>query len=788
MPMTTTAPEISAGLRTKTTAIPLEHVDVRASITGAQARVTVTQRYRNQETQPVEAVYVFPLDERAAVCGFSAVVNGVRYDGVVKPREDAFATYDDALAEGHGAFLLDEERPDVFTASVGSLLPGSIVQLELTYVTELMYEGDALRFTLPTTVAPRYAPAEDRVGVGRPDGEALNPPSLTDVPYCLTFQATVTPAALVRRIESPSHPVALEMGGETTTVSLAQQDAALDRDLVLLIGLTDATKPHIVIERGDDGRVAAAVTMRPTSAIELAAADVVFVVDRSGSMGGSSIAQVRNALQLCLRSLVPGSSFNIVGFGSRFEALFDGCRSYDESSLAAASQHVESMDASLGGTEILPPLEFVLNQPRSSERPLQLVILTDGDVTNTDAVINLVRRHADRARVFTFGIGRAASQHLLTGLARAGRGAAEFIHPGERLEAKIVRQFARILSPALTDIRLEWDGVRATAATEVLPPVFANEPVRAYAWIDQLAAGTVTLRATGSTGPLAWSLDIDPRAVTTGRAVGTLAARARIRELEEGGQWTPSRGSRQRDRQVTRAVSAIVQLATQYGLASRETSWIVVEHRDVVSSEPAVLRRVPIAIASGWGGKDQVDPMSAPLLGNARSFHDCAFESSPAMTYKLDHDPRVSRSRSFTRVLGGWFSQRRAPVSDSPLVPPAAPLPRGSERPLDRVIALQRADGSWELDATLLVACGLAPERLPALEALVPPDALVEGRRAMATAIALTFLMRRAAHDRTEWALLAQKADRYLASVRVQPSGGGTWLDAAMAFDSAHTA
>ena len=786
MPITTTAPEISAGLRTKKTAIPLEHVDVRASIAGAQARVTVTQRYRNQEAQPVEAVYVFPLDERAAVCGFSAVVNGVHYDGVVKPREDAFATYDDALADGHGAFLLDEERPDVFTASVGSILPGSTVQLELTYVTELMFEGDALRFTLPTTVAPRYAPAEDRVGVGRPDSEALNPPRLTDVPYGLTFQAIVTPAAQVRRIESPSHPVAIELGVESATVSLSQQNAALDRDVILLVGLADATRPHVVLERGDDGRVAAAVTMRPTSSIELAEADVVFVVDRSGSMKGSSIAQVRNALHLCLRSLITGSSFNIVGFGSRVEALFDGCRPYDESSLATASQHVDSMDATLGGTEILPALEFVLSQPRTSERALQLVVLTDGEVTNTDAVIDLVRRNADRARVFTFGIGRAASHHLLTGLARAGRGAAEFIHPGERLEAKIVRQFARILSPALTDIRLEWEGLRSTPAADVLPPVFANEPVRVYAWIDELAAGRVTLRANGPTGPLAWSLDIDPRAVTPGRVVGTLAARARIRELEEGGKWTPSRGSRQRDRQGARVVGTIVQLATQYGLASRETSWVVVEHRDVVTNEPAVLRRVPIAIASGWGGADAMESAFAPVLQQdiTGQFDISALELSAPVQRSLGRRQPGSVSRSLSRMVEKWLPSKRAPVSD-----PRIGHPGSSERVFDRVIALQRADGSWELDEALLVACGLSREQLPTLEALVPSAASHEGRRAMATAIALTFLRHRAAHHRMEWALLARKADRYLAHVAVQPNGGGTWLTAASAlYDGAPTA
>ena len=784
MPMTTTAPEIRAGLRTGAAAIPLEHVDVRASITGAQARVAVTQRYRNHEPQPVEAVYVFPLDERAAVCGFSALVNGVRYDGEVKPREDAFATYDDALAEGHGAFLLDEERPDIFSASVGSILPGSAVELELTYVAELMFEGDALRFSLPTTVAPRYAPLEDRVGIGRPDSEALNPPQLTEVPYGLTFQAIVSPLTQVRQIESPSHPVVVALGTDGATVSLSQQNAALDRDVILLMGLADATQPQIVLERDDDGRMAAAVTMRPTLSIDLAAADVVFVVDRSGSMQGSSIEQVRNALQLCLRSLVPGSSFNIVGFGSRIEALFDECRAYDESSLAAASRHVEAMNASLGGTEILPALEFVLGRPRRSERTLQLVVLTDGEVTNTDALIDLVRQHAGGARVFTFGIGRAASQHLVTGLARAGRGAAEFIHPGERLEAKIVRQFARILSPALTDVQLEWEGLRSTQVPEVFPPVFANEPVRAYAWIDELAAGTVTLRANSPAGPLSWSLGIDPGAVTSGRLVGTLAARARIRELEEGGQWRPRRGSRQQERRDERVVSAIVQLATQYRLASRETSWVVVEKREIAATEPAVLRRVPIAIASGWGGFD--GPMARPIAGSVGL--DMTGEISPllAMEAPLGYEslegapiaraPSPSLSRALSRLAKELF-QSRTPVGD----PSISQQRGGSERVFDPVIALQRSDGSWELDDALLIACGLAPERMPALEVFVPAATPLEGKRAMATAIALTFLRRRALADQTEWALLARKAERYLDRVAVAPNGGGTWLNAASA-------
>ena len=126
--------------------MPLDGVAIDAEISSFCARVTVTQRYVNRETQPIEAVYVFPLDEGAAVCGFEALIDGTLVVGEVKEREDAFKKYDDAIERGDGAFLLDEERPDVFQASVGNLPPGKEVLLKLTYVSELTVEGRACGF------------------------------------------------------------------------------------------------------------------------------------------------------------------------------------------------------------------------------------------------------------------------------------------------------------------------------------------------------------------------------------------------------------------------------------------------------------------------------------------------------------------------------------------------------------------------------------------------------------------------------------------------------------------
>jgi hypothetical protein len=431
------------------TAVPLAGVSIEAEINGFCARVAVAHRYVNRETTPIEAVYVFPLSEGAAVCGFEAVVDGTLVVGEVQEREKAFETYDEAMEQGHGAFLLDEERPDIFQASVGNLLPGKEVLVRLTYVTELAIDAGRVRFTIPTAVSPRYAPGADRTGVGRPDAQALNPPVAWTVPYGLDLSMRIAMPGRVMAIESPSHPIALTINEHDAAVTLAQNQAALDRDFVLAIQAAETDSPQALIERGDDGHETVAVSFVPAFTETTAPAEVIFVVDRSGSMGGTSIQEVRNALQLCLRSMISGCRFNIIGFGATYESLFSETRVYDQTSLDAADKHVANLRANLGGTEILPALKFALEQPRDAELPRQIVVLTDGQVSNTDAVLALVAAHATDTRLFTFGIGAGASEHLVRGLARAGGGTAEFIYPGERIEPKVVRQFGRLLSPAV---------------------------------------------------------------------------------------------------------------------------------------------------------------------------------------------------------------------------------------------------------------------------------------------------------------------------------------------------
>ena len=186
-----------------------------------------------------------------------------------------------------------------------------------------------------------------------------------------------------------------------------------------------------------------------------AASEFIFLVDRSGSMSGSYINSARETLVLFLKSLPQGNYFNIIGFGSSFRSLFPQTVPYDKKHLEKAIEHAKGMDADLGGTELLSPLQHILGMKPRSGYARQVFVLTDGSVGNTDACIREMKKNIKNARYcialflcveyivflyprcFTFGIGSGAPSAPVNGLAQAGNGAAEFVKEGERMQPKV---------------------------------------------------------------------------------------------------------------------------------------------------------------------------------------------------------------------------------------------------------------------------------------------------------------------------------------------------------------
>ncbi len=744
--------------------VPLLGVRARAEVAGFGSRVTLTQRYRNEEAVPIEAVYVFPVPEGAAVCGLAMIVGERRIEAAVRPRDEAFEVYDDALADGHGAVLVDVERPNVLTASIGNVLPGQEVTVELRWVAELPREGEAVRFMLPATVAPRYAPAADRRGVSPTPAEAVSPPVVLEAPYGFDLAVDVAFASPVRAVDSPSHPVRVELDGRRARVTLAHGAAAMDRDFVLLV-TPGGEEAAALAERGADGVVTAAVSVVPRLEGGGTNAEVVFLVDRSGSMSGSSMEQVRSALQLCLRSLREGDRFDVVGFGSTFQALFGVSRPYGQDALDAAAAAVDAMEADLGGTELLPALASVLEREPLEGLAREVVLLTDGEVTDEAAVAALAARHRGHARVFTFGIGFGASEFLVRAVARAAGGEAEMIHPGERVGPKVLRQFARLSRAGVRDLRVEWEGCTPSLLAPAAPPaVFDGEAVTLYARFETTRPVAAVLSGTVGGRPVRWSVAVDPAGAPEGTLLATLAARAAIRDLEEGagGPRGEGGGSAQEERRRGRVRNAVVDLATAYGLASTCTSFVAVERRETTAGAGgSELRRIPVALTHGWGGVGGVSgaqaiygmPISAPLpAAAARDADHVQFSRRRGITpaEPLDGAPLVRKSLRLTPppVQGTLPGLLTAPGAGRKVLPHVT------------LARLQRAEGSWRLDAELAAAVGAAPAALESVAAGLGVGPV--GGALVATAAALRFLRVRCAAHESEWALLAAKAARWL--------------------------
>jgi Ca-activated chloride channel homolog len=724
--------DVEAGFGALATArgcLPLAALDVRARIEGLLARVEVRQTFVNAHGEPLEATYIFPLPDRAAVTRFRLEVGGRVVEGELKERGAARREYDRAVRAGHRAAITEEERPGVFTLRVGNLPPGEEARVLLTLVGPLPYAGGEAAFRFPLVVAPRYVPgvplpgpcvgdgvAQDTDAV--PDASRISPPVLLPGfpnPVRLSLSVEVPPSPLaLHSFRSSLHTVLEESAGRTLRLRL-QPGERLDRDFILRFRAAEGhVATSLVLEPDADGREGTfLLTLVPPAEGEgPRPRDVAFVLDRSGSMGGWKIVAARRALARMVDTLTERDRFAVYAFDDVIETP-PGC----DGGLTPATdrQRFRAVEflaglAARGGTEMAAPLSRAVSAlagpgPRDGRERI-LVLVTDGQVGNEDQVLRELGPRARGVRVFALGIDRAVNAAFLRRLADLGGGASELVESEDRLDEVMAGMHRHLGTPVLTDLRLEPAGLQLVPGTLVpgrLPDLFAGVPLFVLGRYRGAADGAAVLSGQDGHGQ-SWSARL-PAWRGEGGTAAAVWARGRLRELED--RYAVEGGSKGLEQEI-------VATSLRFGVLCRFTAFVAVDRSAVVNPGGQVHQVVqPVELPDGW---------EQPRMGLGGHAFRCSAAPAAAEDFGEDFDESESVDSMLAEFAGPEVEP--APAPEPGLVgrvfskfrrhkakkaPAAAP-------PLDRDACRQRARGMLQ---ALSASPTDAPSRLTVLRSLV---------------------------------------------------------------------
>ncbi|KAL2081076.1 hypothetical protein ACEWY4_022929 [Coilia grayii] len=574
--------------------LPLQAVHVKCKLVDLLSQVIIFQTYSNPNSVPIEAKYVFPLEESAAVCGFEAFINGKHVIGEVKEKEQARKEYKQAIAKGHGAYLMDQEAPDVFTISVGNLPPGATVLIKITFISELLVERDAIFFQLPGSVAPwqqssalneRTQSTVEKVCVSEHNGDFSLSLSM-EMPY------------EINNLHCSTHKIQTKKTECKAVVRTLPGEMMGSNGFQLYIRLREMHMPRMWVENHPDKDSQACMLVffpdfealqgageepSPASGPGCGVEEVVLLLDSSESMRGEALANARQiAVQIIKHISYEGKKpkINVVLFGTEQKDAFVFSKELADG-YQPAKQFVRTSPPVGGSTELWRPLRsFSLLPPSRGTR--SLVLLSDGHVHNPALTMQLARSNAAHTRLFTCGLSKTANKHMLRALAQAGGGAFEFFDTKTRhtwLE-KVKSTVRRMTSPGCSSVSVKWQLFNPTAPSPVQAPaqlhsLFSNHHTLVYGFVPHCTQATLYGDLCGK--EIRTMVSTTELQKTKGTFLHKLTARAVIRDYEDG---ILHMDEAEHEGKKAEMKSFIVDLSKEFSILSQFTSFVAIEERD----------------------------------------------------------------------------------------------------------------------------------------------------------------------------------------------------------------
>ncbi len=586
--------------------------DVDIDVNGPTARAVLTQAFENSTDKWVEALYVFPLPEDSAVYSLKMIVGNRVIVADIKEKQAARAIYEKARREGKKATLVEQQRPNVFTNAVANIGPHEKIVVQIEYQQAVRLADGRFSLRVPLVVAPRYTPQDtspitqnadlkagwgstresaSRKGSGKPVSAPLIAPD-SDRTNPVTLKVNLNAGFPVDDVKSLYHAVRIDKINDHARRIVLDGDTTADRDFVLEWNAVASNVPSVGLFRervGKDDYVLAYVTPPAVATPQKAGREVVFVIDNSGSMGGTSIEQARASLDYALSRLEPNDRFNVIRFDDTMTKFFPDSVVATADNIAKARRFVTSLEAA-GGTEMLPPLQAALDDSHQADGLRQVVFLTDGEVNNEQQLLDAIAASRGRSRIFMVGIGSAPNTYLMSRAAELGRGS--FTHIGSVAEVndRMHALFDKLENPAVTNVAAVFSEKNVSLSPNLLPDIYHGEPLVLAARMGK-AAGTLTV--SGMVGDRPWTISLPLDQASNAKGISKIWARRQIDDAEVNltlGKITQ-----------TEADKRILRLALEHHLVTRLTSLVAVDTRRLrPANAPLTEADIPLQLPAGW--------------------------------------------------------------------------------------------------------------------------------------------------------------------------------------------
>lgn len=472
------------------TILPLKGVECDFTVISGVVEVSMRQIFRQDNKQALNCEYLFPLPANASVYCCEADINGRTIRAQVREREEARQLAAEKKAEGFRTALVESERDNLFTLSLGNVQPQDLVIIQLKYFQTPRVLAGKPSIEIPFCPGVRYIPGKPLLrsnqGKGTADDTDQVPDASRITPVRIDNEHPDAAYIDVRGIldgrfiaehdlVSPSHSLEVNRAGEELRVALSNKGEVPDRDFVLRWSekTTAAIESRAWIRQTEKDSYALLEIRAPESAAgERGPVDFYFLVDRSGSMAGEKWEKAAEALLSCTKVLGTNDRVMVTLFESQWQ-------DFSERPLLAREVFADKQFRTLkqvgtgGGTELEPALKHVLElaQRHSAGRLRNLILITDAQIGNEPAILELMKR-AREFPVHCFGIDVALNDSLLLALCRQQGGTFHSLHPNDDIEQAVTSLGKKLAQPVLLDLRLSEGWETADAS---IPNLYAGQ-------------------------------------------------------------------------------------------------------------------------------------------------------------------------------------------------------------------------------------------------------------------------------------------------------------------------